>query len=606
MSLILSKPAFQMLLVFALLGGFVIAADPSISDPKPPIAIYGFMEEAKSLFDLAIKDDEACTTLYAQMKKGGPKADTVGKQSVHVKRLLRTAERMVDLGEPAGAELRMRYEFHELERIEAFGAFTSMPQSQPFRLKAIAWLQKNLQKRLKKIEEVQSKVSKDPLDAQATLDVAYDEYEAVAGILNATERGPFSELIEASSKLTQVASAHRRRLVNQAVDKNASAAVTEVDRFLVDCSAAVGAVQGGQVKWGDKSLAGIDFLHEIMKQGFAIQARLQRAIALLHLKRKDMSSGSSFESGSGESVANAKEPSWPDSLSKLKSGLQDTVVKLIERDTLELSANDLSGRLAEYATALGRYSHRVLGDEWNNAFDDAIAKAAKRAPEVEKSVRNYQMATKEVLRWKERFASKQESILSEKGKPLAALLAGASSRTANTPGYVASGQPIPFFYNTTFEALPAMGKNLGKDPFVIVENVVRFDGDASVRVSKMDNFIYARLSNDFYNAGFASSLKTELMIDESKPPLSVRAASAIYTAERGENLTVGGIVSEVFAEGTITRIALMKESAAPFTGLDNPVSLSEQPARQASLRATVTPKWYRYRYGLVDAALFPR
>ena len=179
------------------------------------------------------------------------------------------------------------------------------------------------------------------------------------------------------------------------------------------------------------------------------------------------------------------------------------------------------------------------------------------------------------------------------------LLSAASNRTQSTPGYVANGQPIPFFYNTTIEALPALGKNLGKDPFAIVENVVRFDGDATVRVSKMDNFIYARLPNDFYNPSFATKLKTELMIDESKPPLSVRAASAIYTAERGENLTVGGIVSDVSAEGTISRIALMKESAAPFTGLDTPVSLSEQPARQASLRATLTPKWVRHRYALV-------
>ena len=90
------------------------------------------------------------------------------------------------------------------------------------------------------------------------------------------------------------------------------------------------------------------------------------------------------------------------------------------------------------------------------------------------------------------------------------------------------------------------------------------------------------------------------MIDDSKPPLSVRAASALHTAERGENLTVGGIVGEVFAEGTITRIVLMKESAAPFTGMDSPVSLSEQPVRQASLRASVSPKWYRHRYALVS------
>ena len=53
MRLLLSSSLFLTLFVLHPLGSSANAADPSISAPKPPIAIYGFMEEAKSLFELA-------------------------------------------------------------------------------------------------------------------------------------------------------------------------------------------------------------------------------------------------------------------------------------------------------------------------------------------------------------------------------------------------------------------------------------------------------------------------------------------------------------------------------------------------------------------------
>ena len=579
------------------------AADPSTTDPTPPIAIHGFMEEAKKLFADAIKDDEACTKLYQQMTKGGPKADSVGKQSMHVKSLLRLSERLTDLGEPAGAEFRMRFEIHEKERVEAFHAFSGTPLAQQMHVKAITSLQKNLPKRFKKIEEVFAKAKQNPLESQEILDAAYNEYESVAGILSAPQRGPFSEMIEATNKMSPIASAHRRRMVHEAITAASSEMVKELDQFHTACSASLAGLQAGKVTWDSKSLSGPLFINEMMRAGFANQARLQRIIALQHINRKSSSDDLSFETNSGKMPANGIDPSWNEQLAKLKAGLGDTAVKLIDRDTLGLNADALITRLGEYAITLGKYSHRVAEDDWNRAFDAAILKAATRVPEVEKIVRNYHDVTKELLKWKERFAGKQESILSGNTKPLRRVIEGATPRTDTLPGYFGSGQnsiSYPFIYNSTMEALPVLGKNLGKNATAIVGSVVRLDSDSPVWISRMDNYIYARLSSDFYKPEYASKLKSELMIDDSKPPLSVRAASAVTTAERGDNLIVGGTINEVFAEGSLMRMISMKENAAPFSGIDAPVSLAiDQPTNQVSLRAAVSPKWYRHRYFVV-------
>ena len=245
----------------------------------------------------------------------------------------------------------------------------------------------------------------------------------------------------------------------------------------------------------------------------------------------------------------------------------------------------------------------MADDDWNNAFDAAILKAAKQVPEAERIVRSYHEVTKEFLKWKERFAGKQELLLSGNAKPLGRVIEAATPRTDTVPGYYRTGQnsiSYPLIYNSTMEALPVLGKNLGKDASAIVGNVVRLDVDSPVWISRMDNYIYAKLSSDFYKPENASKLRSELMIDDSKPPLSVRAASAVFTAERGDNLTIGGSITEVFAEGTLMRMISMKENAAPFSGIDAPVSLTiDQPTNQVSLRAAVSPKWFRHRYFVV-------
>lgn len=572
-------------------GQSLIAADPSVKDPKPPIPIHGFMEEAQKLFEEASKSDEACSALYQQMKKGAPKPDLVAKLSMNVSRLKRFANRLVELGEPAGVEFLMRHDAHELERAEAFNALMGMPKIQPVLEKAALALKKGVAKRTKKAEEAISLAATDAIAAQNLLDPAYDEYESIAGALPTSLRGPFMELPLAFGKVDGPASVQRRRQVDQAIDAATSGFLSELEGYYASCKSAVASLQDGTIAVNEKSFTGPEFAEEIMRNGFVIQARMQKTNAIQHFHSRNINTGN----------RNTISSDCEAQLTLLRENMLQASVLLIEKDMQSTPTNQLLGQIGKYTTVLGKYVHRSEDDQWIQAIDNAILKASARDKETERLVRNYQECTTQTLKWKERFASKQEKVLTGQFSSLAQVVGAAAQRTDSQPGYIWSVSPstklYPLFYNPTFVSLPLLGEKLGKDAPAIVPEVVRLDLESPVWISRWDNYIYGRFPNDFYKTDQPAKLKKDLMITDTKPPLSVRAASAVYTAERGDGLTIGGLVGDVTAEGALMRMVATKDTGAPFTGISRPVSFqTDRAVDQVSLRANVIPKWYRHRY----------
>jgi len=569
----------------------LIAADPTVKDPKPPIPIHGFMEESQKLFDEASKSDEACSALYQQLKKGTVKPDLVAKLSMNVSRLKRFANRLVDLGEPAGVEFMMRHDFHELERAEAFNALMGMPKVQPILEKAALALRKGVAKRTKKAEEALNLATTDAIAAQHLLDPAYDEYESIAGALPTGRRDPFMELPTAFGRIDGPASIQRRRLVDQAIDTSTASFLQELEAYLASCKNGTTLLQDGTIAREEKSFTGPEFADEIMRNGFIMQARMQKINAIQHFHSRNINTGG----------RNNISTDCEAQLTNLRENMLKATIQLFEKDAQNAPVNQLVGKIGTYAIVLGKYVHRVDDDQWIKAIDDAFVKAAARDKDTERLVRNYQECTSNVLKWKERFANKQETLLIGKYNSLAQVVGAATQRTDTQPGYVwsvsPSTKPYPLFYNPTHVALPLLGEKLGSDAPAIVREVVRLDLESPVWISRWDNYVYGRFPNDFYKNDQASKLKLDLMISDTKPPLSVRASSAVYTAERGDGLTVGGLVGDVTAEGALMRIVTTKDTGAPFTGITRPVAFqTDRAVDQVSLRANVSPKWYRHRY----------
>lgn len=578
----------------------VRAEDPSIAKPNIMIPLHGLMEDAKPIYEQAIKDDEACTKLYAQIKKMGNNAATAGKAVGQLamlhKRLKRNAERLVDFGESAGAELLARYAVHRAAFEDCFNNYTGLPNVQPVKSKAIALLQKNIQKRKQKASDAAEAAANDPIAAEVILDKGLDEFEEVAGILAPTERGPFAEYNDVEANLRPMAKAARETAVNQEITRQSATVSNEINTYVQDVQKAIATTKMGTLTYADKSMDCLEFADQMFREGFAHQAHLQRVIALQYLVR---SPGTYFNG-----PPPALDPQWNERLHKLRIDIGSAAMKLIEADSQQMPPDKALTRLSQYAKVFGRYAHRTEADEWTKVLDEAIVAAAKKLGAGSK-VQSYQKATSDLLAWRERFAAKQEVVLSGKTPTLAAVIAESTKKDLKDPGYIQSlpgGKPSPQFYNATYELLPLMGSKLPKNTPAIVKNVVHMDTDKPVWVSRWDNYIYARLPTSLVKIEPAKALERALLVDETHAPLSVRAASAIHTAEMGEGLVVGATIQEVFVEGAITRLVSLPDIAAPFVGINYPVVFPrDQVPMTASLRASVSPKWYRHRYFVVTA-----
>ncbi len=572
------------------------AADPSTSKPRPPIAIHGLVEESKKLAEQAEKDDASCTQLYEQMKKSGPKPDAVGKLATAYKRLLRMGKRMMDLGEPAGAEFKARADHHRKEFEESFYAFGSRPEAPKFKNQAIVALQKTVAKRKKKADEIAKTAGSDLFAAEAMLDQGLDELELYAGILEATERGPFGEYLEVESRLRPMARLRREESVNIAATAYCAQVTGDLDAFVQEIQSAAVAIQKNSTTWRGQPVDSMVFLETMFREGFVLQSRLQKGIGYQHLivQRRENDYG---ESSSGP--PRGLDPVWATRLNGLKTELGKAAVVAIENDAKGVAPDAAPSRFALYATTLGKVAHRAGTDEWTTMFDNAIANASQRVSGAPK-IAAYQQATNELLRWKERCTSKKEAVLIGKTPSLALTVGEGAKQTETEPGYIMTtvgGKPYPQFLNASFVALPLLGKRLGADPMVIARHVIHMDTEDPIWVSRWDNYIYARLPKKFLQSQSVRGLQKGLLVDDKHPALSVRASNAIFTAERGDGLTVAGTISEVFAEGAVTRIATLPDIAAPFVGLEHPVAMPREPATMtASLRAALKPKWYRHRY----------
>jgi hypothetical protein len=583
---------------------FATAADPSVMNPSPPVGIHGVTEEAKRLFADASKSDDAITTLYTQMKKGTVKPELVGKMSMHLSKLKRLCTRLIDLGEPAGIEFQRRNVRHEAELADAYTSLEQVPKIRAIREKATAVLKKNVPKRTKIAAQAVKQASQDAMSAEEGLEGPYDEFESVAGILPSTMRDEFMELQKAFAFVGGAASAQRKQLLFVAVDSLAAETSKDFDRFIASCKQATNTFAKGRTGWEDKDLSGSEMIDAMFQQGFVLQVKLQRMDALQILRGKGSVGGegsSNVAGGSGQDLSSGARSKKVD---QLKEVMSSTVVLVLEKESKNRSPIELVQQLEQYVAILGKYAHRIEGDEWIDLFDASILKLATQSQDATKDssklIENYQSATSELLMWHERFASAQAKILAN-GKPsLAETIRKASIDQVSQLGYFMANaieSSPPTFMRSTLEALPGIGKKLGNDTFVVASNVVRLDGESPVWMSKWENYIYGRFPNDFYKNDFSTVLKADCLVDSSKPALSVRAASAIYTAERGDGLTVGGVVNDVATESALTRIIALKETAAAFLGLQPPSDVNARLTMEhVSLRANVIPKWFRHRY----------
>src|SRR5687768_11214877 len=88
------------------------------------------------------------------------------------------------------------------------------------------------------------------------------------------------------------------------------------------------------------------------------------------------------------------------------------------------------------------------------------------------------------------------------------------------------------------------------------------------------------------------------MVNDQLPPMTLEAAHAVMTAERGDMVEVGGEISGVHLESVITRFASLPASAAVLMPLGSlpAETFDGAPLNNALMRFAIAPRWVYHDY----------
>ncbi len=118
---------------------------------------------------------------------------------------------------------------------------------------------------------------------------------------------------------------------------------------------------------------------------------------------------------------------------------------------------------------------------------------------------------------------------------------------------------------------------------------------------------YAKLASVPEPLDAIGRLKNDLLVDADHPPLTLKAACAIASAERGEFRNVGGVVMNMGLEGSISRFAVIPPDEATLVDL-NQIQMRVDVGDELSgllIRYDLQPQWLAHDYFLFKVAANP-
>lgn len=255
--------------------------------------------------------------------------------------------------------------------------------------------------------------------------------------------------------------------------------------------------------------------------------------------------------------------------------------------------SDVLQRYAGYVEVLAPMAARQFDETRVANLQKALYPLANH-PEIEEEVQGYRLATEAVLVWRRKMADAQWATLSGEFEPLEQTLQKVSREL--------TGNEEPFRWTKApgevADPLNELVAFLGR------QQETRLIRLKSVDASRDENRrgqttarggAYGISAVPRVPAGISAGLRRDLLVDSQHPPLTVRAAAALWALENGCPEEVGGPITEIGCEAIApTWLALTQQNAAYL-----PVgSLSTRDFRNLDkaicLTVTVQPTWVRY------------
>jgi hypothetical protein len=608
----------------ARLHGASKTVNPNHQDVTLAMAIHGdalsdkLSDEAQGLYVSAAKVLKVA--LEREGTRQGNRLDpkALGDGYVAVLQLRRLAQQLQYLGEPAGVDYFQRSEAlkgHFLRITQTVGGW---PEGAAFLVKARAYIAKTAPDRantLKKLVELARK--NQWKEAESTMLSSIEKLRGITVFLTTEEQRqihePFSEVVDAIERQMAMIRLRESEVILNARKK---ALAPAFDELLERCDEVARALASGpQVDIEGQKLDGPAAFAALLTQWQKTHVQVQKyyAVSLAQsghheagaiLATMPMGPGGPNGPAAGDPIVGRYLTTFPTQIAKALAGVIDVQTK-------RASEAELEGLYTAHVQAAALIGMRAAQTPAAAAIHDALQRMAAKSPALKANVDAYDMATTEILRWRNRVAETQARVkmasypaVETKFRP-----AFQSNEAQNYLGLFWFRDPefeVPRLIQSAPDILlPRVGEFVGTKATVFE---MRGVGAGKNIVSELQHRTYATMKGIRSEVAPAiAALKADLFVTDEAPPLTLPAAAAIASAEVGDWDACGGSIHGLHLEGFITRLGTLPEPAWSLIPLGTvPLHQSSTHGQsgflpQAVVRFDVTPDWVQHRFFCVDA-----
>jgi hypothetical protein len=291
---------------------------------------------------------------------------------------------------------------------------------------------------------------------------------------------------------------------------------------------------------------------------------------------------------------------------RFNKAMMQSLAQLIEADAKRVSGADAVHLYVEYLQACAPLIRRSANRSLAPVIKPALQAMARRAPQFPLEVAAYAEGTDDLLRWRGRVARNRARVRAAGFPSLDDLMFEATRSDGTYAGLYPIARLNP---NHKIASLLASAPEVMPRPIARLQgqrahalDVVRLGKNRPVAIARYRVRSYANIPAPLDLAAETDALKFDLMVDEKLPAISILAAVAVDSAERGDLAAVGGTITNQYLESLMTRFGALPTAASVISALGTiPQEQYDYGHRdQVLMRFDLTPSWAQHDFFFVE------
>jgi len=592
-----------------------IAANPSNKKFDDGIAIHGkayadaLASQAQALYETANAEILQFVKAVQDNKVARLNWKSLGANDVHIGQLRRLGEQLEILGETAGLDYRLRADALMKTSGDIIDAFRATPESQkqldPVRLQ----LARTAPDRDREAEKLVKLATEGKWEAaEAELYRYFDQLGVATACLFNPEQIPiYKPFDQVRAAIDAAMRRARSAKAKQLLTERRQAEAPDFTSLLRETAAAAASLAtSGTVALDGATLTGPEAIGKFGERWAEIQVRAIHCQALDGL----LAGSSGAYDGAGIAPAGpaaataANGGAIAAEFAKFNQEMMQALARLIEADAQRVGGPDAVRLYVEYLRASAPLVRRSANRRLGSVLDPALRSLAARAPQFPVEVAAYAEATDDLLRWRGRVAQSLAAARAEDFPAIDGLMFEATRSGSGYTGLYPEQNAVPEVAALLASAPQVMPRPIellqGKQAHAV--DVVRLANNGPVAVARFLVRSYVNVPAPLDLAAETDALKFDLMVTDDLPAISLSAAMAIDSAERGDLAAVGGTIANQYLESMATRFAALPTVASILTPLGTMPSGSPGQFRvdQVLMRFDLTPSWAQHDFFFVE------